>query len=182
MKLRPHLGTHSDYWNPADLSLAPQKNDSFHTTWFWQFSCQESRDQHIFGSFTGLKSFLFDFIQDLIKQKVVPKYKLSSLGVYSHTHPHFYCSWRKFSWAKRSTNGMGERLLCFLRMQCYLDTMLYAPSLLILHPSNCPQLPHPASTNLRTIRNYFLSSCSNNFTFQGKNSPVFHLIMKENIG
>ena len=55
MKLRQPSGTYSDYWNPAHLSIALQKNDSFHTTWFWQFSCQESRDQHIFGSFTGLK-------------------------------------------------------------------------------------------------------------------------------
>lgn len=35
-----------------------------HTTGFWQFSSQESRDHYIFGSFTGLKSFLCDFIQD----------------------------------------------------------------------------------------------------------------------
>lgn len=66
---QPVPGIFVDYWKPADLSLTPSSAEWFfpavvHTTGFWQFSSQESRDHYIFGSFTGLKSFLCDFIQD----------------------------------------------------------------------------------------------------------------------
>lgn len=141
-----------------------------HTAWFWQSNCQGSRDHYIFGSFAGLKSFLFDFIQDPIKQAVVQKGRLSALHVYPHNHCHFYSFWLKFSCVKRAPNMMGG-LFVFSQ-----DTTALTP-----YPTYC--LPHLSSLIQITVHASLSLHPSTDRTtcllFQNKNhQKLFPCIMR----